>query len=202
MDQAFPSISSAKPIREERKRAEEAEDELFWGPSDSSKSLSSKSPAGWSPQGEGRGPASLPPPSPTHTFSAAKSWAKSSPASGFSLADFAVAKTPKGRKKDVAASPSPKDASKGWSFVSHSPSPPLTGSEVVSLASIQAEEEKARNPKQSRRKQNSGAAWFNRVDVVAPSLQEIQRREAWEQEEREALALIRAVHGEQALHVS
>ena len=42
--------------------------------------------------------------------------------------------------------------------------------------------------------------WRNELNAApALSLHDIQQREMWEEEEREALALIRAVYGEQAL---
>ena len=79
----------------------------------------------------------------------------------------------------------------------HSP-PPAS----LSLAAIQAEQgggKQGRRRGKVNRPMTGDHAWRNEQNVApAASVDEIQRRELWEAEEREALDLIRAVYGDAA----
>jgi len=131
----------------------------------------------------------------------------------FSLLDFApMAKTSRNNKskhKRLAQNDSKyesealeSEALEMWgrcaSVTAASASAPLP-----SLATIQAEEERSVDPAKLRRVKihnKAEQAWRNNdVGGTPLSVAEIQRREQWEAEEREALSLIQAVYGDAAL---
>jgi len=90
------------------------------------------------------------------------------------------------------------------SAAAHAPAEPHSAPpSSLSLAAIQTEQgggKQARGRGKVKRPISRDHAWRNELNVApAPSVDEMQRREVWEAEEREALDLIRAVYGEAAV---
>ena len=134
------------------------------------------------------------------------------PENAFSLLDFAKATPRAGKKQKSRPAPS-LSASPSWdnplrAAISQSLPAAMPQGGQPSLASIQAEEEQRHGGRAARKTRKATIlnspddAWRKEDIGGALSVDEIQRREHWEAEEQEALALIAAVYGKSAIESS
>ena len=134
------------------------------------------------------------------------------PENAFSLLDFAKATPRAGKKQKGRPAPS-LSASPSWdnplrAAISQSLPAAMPKGGQPSLASIQAEEEQRHGGRAARKTRKATIlnspddAWRKEDIGGALSVDEIQRREHWEAEEQEALALIAAVYGKSAIESS